>query len=242
MEGLVKYIVDDKGIATLSFFHPQSNSLPASILQDLAEGVLQAGRDPQAKILILRSEGERAFCAGASFDELKAIGNEAEGKAFFSGFARVINALRSCGKIAIGRVQGKAVGGGLGLASAVDYCLATTHAAIRLSELAVGIGPFVVGLAVQRKLGLSAFSDLTLSPQQWKDADWAYQKGLYAEVYPDIDVLDKAIREKAGELVQYSEEALREIKKMLWQGTDHWETLLYERAAISGKLIINEKI
>ncbi len=240
MNPYVHSTTDALGITTVEFFHPAQNSLPSTVLKQLAAAIQAAGAAADTKVIILQSGGERTFCAGASFDELRAIENEAQGLAFFSGFAHVINACRLAPKLIIGRVQGKAVGGGVGLAAAVDYCLATEAASIKLSELAVGIGPFVVGPAVERKIGQSAFSQLTIDATEFRSADWAAARGLYAEVLPDLPALDAAVRRLAERLAASSPEAMREIKQVLWAGTAHWNALLAERAAISGRLVLSE--
>jgi len=229
-----------QGVKTIEFFHPQSNSLPGALLRELASAITHAGEDPDVKLIVLRSAGEGAFCAGASFDELTAIKSEAEGLQFFSGFALVINAMRNCPKLIIGRIQGKCVGGGVGLAASVDYAIATEASAIKLSELAVGIGPFVVGPAVERKIGVSAFSQLAIDATMWRNAEWARRKGLFAEVHPDTAALDEAVRRLSGILSASSPQAMAEMKKIFWKGTEHWETLLFERAAISGRLVLSE--
>lgn len=230
----------ENGVATIEFFHPASNSLPGAILNKLAETITEAGNNSEAKVIILKSAGEKAFCAGASFDELIAINDAETGLQFFSGFAKVINAMRKCPKFVIGRIHGKAVGGGVGLAASVDYAMATEHAYVKLSELAVGIGPFVVGPAVERKMGLSAFSILATDATEWRSADWAREHGLYAEVYSDTDEMDEGIRVLAEKLAKSSPEAMAELKKVYWQGTDHWDTLLVERAGISGRLVLSD--
>ena len=237
MHGHVNTIIAD-GLATIEFYHPKGNSLPADILKKLAEAIDEADQEPQVRLILLRSEGEKAFCAGASFDELKMITTEEEGARFFMGFAHVINAMRRCRKFIIGRVQGKCVGGGVGMAATVDICLATEAADVKLSELAVGIGPFVVGPAVERKIGLSAFSQLAIQATEWKTAEWARSKGLFAELYPDVNALDQGVYQLATTLLGSNPEAMAEMKKMFWQGTDHWEQLLPERAAISGRLVL----
>jgi methylglutaconyl-CoA hydratase len=242
MEHINGYVQTEiaEGIATIEFFHPAGNSLPGAILNELAQRINDAGTDERVKVIVLRSAGDRAFCAGASFDELTAISNEEEGLKFFSGFAHVINAIRKCHALVIGRVQGKAVGGGVGLAAACDYTLATEHASVKLSELAVGIGPFVVGPAVERKMGTSAFSQLAIDATQWRTAEWAKKHGLYAEVHPTTQDLDEAVNGLARRLAASSPEAMRELKKIFWQGTDNWDTLLTERAAISGRLVLSD--
>lgn len=229
-----------QGITTIEFFHPQSNSLPGSILQELTTTVTQVGLDPNTKVVILRSAGEKAFCAGASFDELSSIQNETEGLQFFSGFANVINAMRKCPKMIIGRIQGKCVGGGVGLAAAVDYAIAVEGAEVKLSELAVGIGPFVVGPAVERKIGNSAFSQLAIDATMWRNADWARRKGLFAELHPTKENMDEAVKRLANTLAASSPDAMAEIKKIAWEGTEHWDQLLIERAKISGWLVLSE--
>jgi len=229
-----------QGLRIIEFFHPQSNSLPRKILTELAQAIHAAGNEKETKLILLRSGGEKAFCAGASFDELAALTNLEEGIHFFSGFAEVINAIRQCPQLVIGRIQGKCVGGGVGLAAAVDYAIATEAAEVRLSELAVGIGPFVVGPAVERKIGLSAFSQLSIDAARWRSAEWAQKRGLFAEVYSDIQGLDEGINRLASQLMHSHDQALMALKKVFWEGTEHWDKLLLERAAISGRLILSD--
>lgn len=228
-----------QGVGVITFYHPQGNSLPSVLLENLARAFQQAGDNPEIRVIVLKSAGDKTFCAGASFDELASISNEAEGKKFFMGFAHVINAMRKCPKLIIGRVQGRCVGGGVGLASATDYCLATEQAQVKLSELAVGIGPFVVGPAVERKIGKSAFSQLAIDAAQWRNADWARRRGLFAETHPDIESLDEAVRNLAFTLSHSNPEAMAEMKKIFWQGTGDWDELLTARAAISGRLVLS---
>jgi methylglutaconyl-CoA hydratase len=230
---------DALGIATISFFHPSHNSLPGQLLCQLADTITAIGQTDTTKVIILKSEGERTFCAGASFDELVAIENEAQGQQFFSGFAQVINACRTCPKIIIGRVQGKAIGGGVGVAAATDYCLATTQAAVKLSELVVGIGPFVVGPIIERKIGVAAFSQMALDATEFRSAAWAQARGLYADVLGTTEALDAAVQALAVKLAAYNPDALAELKRVIWAGTDDWDALLAERAAISGRLVLS---
>lgn len=237
--GYVKSENQDE-ITSIEFFHPKSNSLPGKILSQLALAIKEAGEDMNSKIIILRSAGEKTFCAGASFDELIAVKNEKEGLEFFSGFAHVINAMRTCHKFIIGRIHGKCVGGGVGLAAATDYAIATESAEIKLSELAMGIGPFVVGPAVERKIGISAFSQLSIDASSWRNAQWAGRKGLFAEVHSSVQEMDKAVLELARILKDSSLEAMSEMKKIFWKGTEHWDKLLIERAAVSGRLVLSD--
>lgn len=239
-QGYVTHSIDPKGIATIEFGHPLSNSLPGKVLQKLADTVTLLGTDEEVKVIILRSAGEKAFCAGASFDELISINDLETGRKFFSGFANVINACRKAPKFIIGRVQGKAVGGGVGLASAVDYCLATRYADVKLSELAVGIGPFVVGPAVERKIGLSAMSELAINATEWRTADWAKKKGLYTDVFDHESEMDTEIARLANQLAKSNPEAMAMLKSVFWQGTENWDDLLAERAGMSGKLVLSD--
>lgn len=239
-QGFVNFSIDNKGIGTIEFGHPMSNSLPGKILQKLASTITDLGKNDEVKVIVIRSAGEKAFCAGASFDELISINDLDTGKVFFSGFANVINACRKAPKFIIGRVQGKAVGGGVGVASAVDYCLATRYADVKLSELAVGIGPFVVGPAVERKIGLSAMSELTINATEWRSADWAKKKGLYTDVYDTEIEMDLEIKRLSERLAQSNPEAMAMLKKVFWQGTDNWDELLAERAGMSGRLVLSE--
>ena len=230
----------ENGVATVEFGHPASNSFPAVLLERLEKEFDKLSEDTSVKVIILRSEGEKAFCAGASFDELLAVENMEQGKVFFSGFANVINAMRTCKKLVVGRIHGKSVGGGVGLAAACDYCFATEQASIKLSELSIGIGPFVIAPAVERKMGVAALAELTLAAHDWKNAYWAQEKGLYARVFEKTDEMDRELQFFTEKLAEYNPEALFEIKKALWEGTEHWSTLLSERAAVSGELVLSE--
>lgn len=229
----------ENGIGTIEFFHPAHNSLPGDILAKLAQTIIEAGENKDIKVIVLKSGGARTFCAGASFKELISINDAETGKIFFSGFANVINAMRKCPKFIIGRVQGKTVGGGVGLASATDYCMATKFASIKLSELNVGIGPFVVGPAVERKLGLSAMTQIAIDANSFYDAEWARDKGLFTKVVEDTETLDEEVKTFAAHLCTYNPEAMAEIKKAFWTGTEHWDTLLADRAVISGRLVLS---
>ncbi|NJW53862.1 enoyl-CoA hydratase/isomerase family protein [Salinimicrobium oceani] len=228
------------GIATLEFGHPASNSFPGVLLERLTKELNKLSEDAAVKVIILRSEGEKAFCAGASFDELLAVENMQQGKIFFSGFANVINAMRSCKKLIVGRIHGKTVGGGVGLAAACDYCFASEQAAIKLSELSIGIGPFVIAPAIERKMGVAALAEMTLAAQDWKNAYWAQEKGLYARVFDSTSEMDKELEFFAEKLASYNPAALYEMKKVLWEGTENWNSLLEERAAISGELVLSD--
>ena len=230
----------ENAVGYIEFFHPAHNSLPGDILAELAQTITDAGRNDHIKVIVLKSGGDRTFCAGASFKELININDEATGKVFFSGFANVINAMRKCPKFIIGRVQGKTVGGGVGLASATDYCMATKFAAIKLSELNVGIGPFVVGPAVERKLGLSGMSQIAIDANSFYPAEWAKQKGLFTQVFESTEDLDAAVKTFAENLCNYNTEAMKEMKQMFWRGTEDWDSLLAERAAISGRLVLSD--
>lgn len=239
-QGHVEVTTDDRGVATIEFGHPMSNSLPGNILRKLAETITEVGNREDVVLIVLRSSGNKAFCAGASFDELIAIKDLETGKVFFSGFAMVINACRKCPKLIIGRVQGKAVGGGVGIASAVDYCFATQKAEVKLSELAVGIGPFVVGPAVERKIGLSAMSQLAINATEWQSAQWAFSNGLYANLSDSEEMMDEEIERLIAKLAMSSPQAMTELKKIFWQGTENWDTLLSDRAGISGTLVLSD--
>lgn len=239
MEAYVKHNIQDN-IATIEFFHPEQNSLPGNILAELAKTITEVGNNDDVKVIVLQSGGDRTFCAGASFRELISIDDAATGKVFFSGFANVINAMRKCPKFIIGRIQGKTVGGGVGIAAATDYCFATKFAAIKLSELNVGIGPFVVSPAIERKMGVSATSQIAIDANTFYEAEWARAKGLYAEVFESIEEMDAKVASFAKHLCTYNPEAMEEIKKIFWKGTDDWDELLSQRASISGRLVLSE--
>ncbi|WP_133526207.1 enoyl-CoA hydratase/isomerase family protein [Flavobacterium sp. 245] len=226
-------------IATVQFGHPASNSFPRQLLDRLTAEINLLSRNENVSVIILKSEGNRVFCSGASFDELLQVENEEQGTEFFSGFAHLLNAMRNCNKLIIGRVQGKAVGGGVGIISACDYVFATLLSDVKLSELAIGIGPFVIEPAVSRKIGKTAMAEMTLAPDQWKSAKWAFEKGLYS-VLCDAANLDLEVNDFAQKLSSYNPEALFEMKKIIWEGTEQWESILIERAKITGKLVLSD--
>ncbi len=233
------YTKIDGAIATVEFGHPAGNSFVLELLERLTSELHKLSENPHITLILLQSEGDGPFCGGASFDELMAVSTLAEGKVFFSGFANLINAMRQCKKIIIGRIHGKAVGGGVGLIAACDYAFATDAAAIRLSELSIGIAPLVIAPAVERKIGTAGLSEMSLAPTEWKNAYWAQQKGLYAKVFESLKEMDKELIFFTEKLASYNPEALAEWKKVLWQNTGHWDTLLVERAEITGTLVLS---
>lgn len=239
-QGYVRTDITPDGVAHLIFFHPNHNSLPSKLLSELTEAFNAIGQNPTVKMVVLRSAEHNTFCAGASFDELASIQDFDTGKKFFMGFGNVINAMRSCPKVIVGRIHGKAVGGGVGLAAATDICFASQWASVRLSELAVGFGPFVIGPAVERKVGSAAFAQMALTPSEWRTADWAKTKGLFQESFDTVEQLDAYLAHFSKNLCSYSPEALEALKSVFVQGTEHWESLLTERAAISGRLALSE--
>lgn len=228
------------GVATVTFYHPKGNSLPGAVLARLAEQVTALGTDPRAAVIVLRSEGDGAFCGGASFQELQAVRTAEDGQRFFMGFARLILAMVRCPKFILARVHGRVVGGGVGICAASDYAIAVPGASVKLSELAVGIGPFVVGPVIEKKIGLAAFSMLAVNAQEWRVAEWAREHGLFAEVRDTTEELDQAIADLASRLAASNPEAMAKMKQIFWQGTEHWETLLAERAAVSGGLVLSD--
>ena len=229
-----------ENIATISFYHPASNSFPSTLLNQLIAIIDRLGADENVRVIILKSDGEKAFCAGAFFDELLEITNNEEGEQFFLGFANLINAMRKCPKLIIGRVQGKSVGGGVGIIAATDYCFASEAADIKLSELTIGLGPFVIEPAIKRKVGVAAVSKLTLDATDWHTAYWAKEKGLFSRVFETINDMDDYVAILAQKLASYNPDALKEIKKAFWKGTDDWDELLDEKAKISGKLVLSD--
>jgi enoyl-CoA hydratase/carnithine racemase len=229
-----------EGIATVSFFHPKGNSLPGALLARLAEEITDLGRNPSVAVIVLRSEGSGPFCGGASFQELQAITTIQQGKEFFLGFARLILAMTRCPRFIIARVHGKTVGGGVGVCAAADYAFAVPGASVKLSELAIGIGPFVVGPVIERKIGLSAFSSLAVNAMEWRVAEWAREHGLFAEVRDTVEEVDQAIAELASRLASSNPDAMARMKRIFWAGTEHWDRLLEERAEMSGTLVLSE--
>ena len=231
----------ENNIATIEFYSPASNSLNSEQLKELADTISSCKENESISVIHLKSGGERAFCAGASFNELIAIDNLEDGEAFFMGFANVINAMRTCNKIIVTSIQGKTVGGGVGIAAASDYVIATEVALIKLSELTIGIGPFVIEPAVSKKIGVSNMTALSLDATEWKSATWAQEKGLFNKVVASMEELKEESLQFIQKLASYNPKALLEMKKVIWMGTDHWDTLLNERAKISGKLVLSQE-
>ena len=227
-------------IASITFSHPASNSLPGELLNHLTDTFNRLDTNLDVNVIVLKSDGEKTFCAGASFDELLEVKTMEEGKKFFSGFANLLNSMRKCSKLIIGRAQGKAVGGGLGILAATDYCFATEAASIKLTELSIGIGAFVIAPALERKIGISALSELSIDATNWKTAYWAKEKGLFARVFENTREMDKDLEILADKLASYNPDALKEWKKTLWKNTDHWDQLLLKNAEISGKLVLSD--
>jgi len=226
------------GVAIITFAHPKHNCFPQEQLQALTKAIQNAAEDNEIRVILLQSDPTKAFCAGASFDELLEVQSPEQGKTFFMGFANLINTMRMCPKPLVGRIHGKAIGGGVGIVAACDYTIATKAAQVRLSELAIGIGPFVIAPAVARKIGTAALTSLALQPNQWKTAEWALQNGLFTEVHLDFDAANQAALEKANQLALYAPEAVAELNKTLWANTDHWAELLPKNAEISGRLLL----
>lgn len=236
--GAVSSSVKEK-VATIIFSHPKSNSLPTKLLKSLTEEFQNASSNKHVSVVVLKSEGATTFCGGALFDELQKLKDFKHGKDFFMGFASLINAMRKCQKFIITRAQGKAVGGGVGIIAASDYVFATNTAHIKLSELALGIGPFVIGPAVERKIGKAAFTSLALDAD-WHDAFWAKNAGLFTKVFASVSEIDEEINNLTERLVKFNIEAMMEVKKMFWEGAENWDELLEKRAEISGRLILSE--
>lgn len=239
MEGTVSLEIKER-IGTIRFYHPASNSFPSTQLQLLTDTITNLNKEKSVSVIVLQSEGEGAFCAGASFDELLQVSNLEEGNRFFSGFANLINAMRKSNKLIVGRIHGKAVGGGVGIMAACDYVFGTEKVAVKLSELAIGIGPFVIEPAVSKKIGITAMAEMTLAATEWKPAKWAFEKGLITKLYASTEEMDEALTQFANQLSSYNPEALYEMKKVIWNGTEDWDHLLYERAAISGRLVLSD--
>lgn len=240
MQGYVRSSVRNH-IATIEFYHPKGNSLPGKLLEDLAIAVQSAGNNAEAKVVVLRSIEHDVFCSGTLLEELIPMKTSEEGFKFFSGFARVINAMRKCPKFIVVAVHGKCVGGGVGLVAAADYAIALEGADVRLSELCIGFGPFTIGPAIQRKMGLSAFSQLAIDAHLWRSADWARRKGLYAELHPNKRSMEDSITRLSTSLSQVDPKVTEEMKKSLWVGTENWDTLLEEKARISSKLVVMDQ-
>ena len=240
MSGTIHHRIDKNHIGVITIDHQPHNALPADLLHDLEAAVLNMGQNEDIRVILLKSAGDRTFCAGADFNGLASIGDLQEGQEFFMGFARVINALRTCGKITVGRIHGKAVGGGVGLCSGVDYAIASKWASVRLSELSLAIGPFVIGPAVERKVGISAFSQLALNATEWQTAEWAKSKGMFQEVFDTVEQLDAYLDPFLNRFLEYSPEALVRFKAMFWEGTDDWPLLMEKRARLSAELVLTD--
>lgn len=228
------------GVGWIKFFHPKSNSFPTKQLNLLIQKIDEMGANKAVKVIVLESEGDSVFCSGASFDELLTINDLDTGKRFFSGFARVLLAMRDCPKFIIGKVIGRVVGGGVGIVAGCDYAIAHSDASVRLSELSIGIGPFVIEPAISRKIGVQSFSEMTLNPNDWKSADWCLEHGLYNRVLPEVEQVEQVVLDFAQQLSVYSAEAMRNLKSIFWENAEDWDEIMPKRAQMSGKLVLSD--
>ena len=228
-----------EGIGTVRFGHPKGNSLPGALLERLADAISGVGRDDAARVIVVKSIGSGPFCAGASFDELVRIADVEEGERFFSGFSRVILAMIRAPKLVLVRVHGRTAGGGVGIAAAGDYTLAVREASCKLSELAVGIGPFVVGPVIEHRIGRGPFAAMAIDAD-WRDAEWCERHGLYARVFEDVGALDAGVDALARTLASSNPAAMSALKRVFWDGTSSWEEMLRVRARMSGELVLSD--
>lgn len=227
-------------LAHIEFYHPKGNSLPSRILEELTLAFRRASEEPDLRVITLQSRGDGAFCGGANLDELRAIRDFESGKAYFMRIAELLTAMRDTPGCIIAKVQGPAVGGGVGLIAASDFVCAGQDAPVRLSEVSLGIGPFVIGPAVIRKIGLSAFSTLSLDAGTWYDAHWARSFGLYNRVVESHVELDRVAEQLAGDLAASGPSAVTTLKRELWRGENDWPARLEESAEQSAKLLMTE--
>ena len=226
-------------ISHIEFGTSKSNSLPGEILELLAQTILSEAAKVDVKAIVLKSSGEKAFCAGASFDELLQIDELEISKKFFGGFAKVLNAMRTCGKLVIVRVQGKTTGGGVGIACGADYCFATKDSSLALTELNLGIGPFVIGPYVERKIGKSEFTAMAIDAD-FRSAQWAERNHIYHVVSDSIEEMDEKLTVFLDTLASRSADALALLKKVSWEGSEHFEKLMPERIQMSASLILED--
>ena len=239
MQGVVTLKNENK-VGKIHFFHPKGNCLPTEIIKSIVDCLNQAEKDPDINVIILESGGSSSFCSGASLSELKSIRNIETGTTFFMGFAKLLNTIRKMSKFILARVHGKVVGGGVGLVSACDYAFATEKASIKLSELSIGLGPYVIEPALTRKIGNTAFTQLSIDSSNWKSASWGIEKGIYAHLSPDIVEMDKALNQKAQLIASYTLEACSQLRKLHWKNTQHWETELSKNAKITAQLALSD--
>ena len=239
MEGTVKLKKENK-VGRIEFFHPKGNSLTSEIMENLVSSLNKAEGDSDINVIIIESIGQTTFCSGASLSEIKSIKNIESGINFFMGFARLLNTIREMSKFVLARVHGKIVGGGVGLVSACDYSFALENSSIKLTELSIGLGPYVIEPALSRKIGNTSFTNLSLDSSEWKTANWGLEKGLYAHLSQNIELMDNALNQKAKIISSYSPEACRQLRKLHWKNTEHWETLLPENAKITARLVLSD--
>lgn len=238
MDGNVQ-LEKNKKIGRIKFFHPKGNSLPSNLLDELVQAFEKSEKDPDIRVIVLESKGN-SFCAGASLKELKKLKNIDETTSFFMGFADLLNTIRKMSKFVLAKVHGKVVGGGVGLVAVCDYAFATNAALIKLSELSIGLGPYVIEPAVSRKIGTTAFTQLSLDSAEWKSAQWGLENGLYAKCVTDKKALDQTVINNAERLSNYDQQSLRHLRKLHWKDTNNWESLLPKNAKITAKLALSD--
>lgn len=230
-----------KGIATIEFGHPKANSLTSALLEGLMQEFNSLSENDKVSLILLKSKGEGAFCAGASFDELLQIDNLTDATHFFNGFANVFLAMRNCKKPIVGQIQGKATGGGVGLIAACDYTLATENAWIRLPELAIGIAPFVIAPVLIRKIGTTALNEMYMTPNLWKESHWAQRYNLYTQVLKNIKELNEQTAHFTENLAKINSNVLAEMKQITWKNTENWSEELHKNATLSAKFLLSEE-
>ena len=227
-------------ICYIEFFTPKHNALNSNMLDQLANKIEETPE--HCAVIVLSSGGDRTFCAGASFDELSQIKNQEEATLFFNGFAKVILSIKACPQIVIVSVQGKAVGGGVGIIAAADYAIALENAALKLSELNIGIGPFVIAPAIVKKSGINVLTEMSLNPDNFYSAKWAKQKGLFHKVCENQSDLKITTNNFANKLASFNVNALKAMKHVFWENTEHWPELLEKRAETSGSLVLEKAV
>jgi enoyl-CoA hydratase/carnithine racemase len=219
MEGKqVRYRVESgKAILTIDR-EPSRNALSRQVLEELSEGIRTAQADVSARVIVLTGAGDKVFSAGG---DLGGMGGE---EGFFSAhdarssYGRLVRQLEECGRPSIARVNGHALGGGLGLALACDLAVATDTAQLGTPEIDLGLFPMMVMALLHRHLGRKRALELIMTGERI-GAPEALALGLLNRVVPAAQ-LDSAVDSLASKIAGKSQAALRLGRRAFFASED----------------------
>ncbi|MGB3317038.1 MAG: crotonase/enoyl-CoA hydratase family protein [Albidovulum sp.] len=205
---------DPRGVTTLTLNRPEKhNALSAAMIAELTEVAGRLGRDPAVRVIVLTGAGD-SFCAGGDLgwmrEQIAADGATRAREA--TKLAMMLNALNTCPKPVIGRVQGNAFGGGVGLASVCDVAIGVNGARFGLTETRLGLIPATIGPYVLARMGEAMARRVFMSARLF-GADEAVRLGLLARAV-DADDLDDTIEAEVAPYLACAPGAVAEAKAL----------------------------